>query len=222
MDLALKIHMARRTFEIDSTTPYHVSSRCINREWFGLPLEQVWQITTDQLFFVKHAYDLKIFSFVLMQNHFHLIVQAPEGNLSTAMAYFLRETSKELTKSSGRINRTWGGRFFRSRLGNYHYLMQTYKYVYQNPIRAGICNFAEQYPYSTLSGLLGFQKLTVPLEPDFILSSEQKLEDILKWLNQLPAKEDLEAVRRALLKKDFTLPRCLKKKSLNPLELRLL
>ncbi len=213
--------MARRILDFDPTVPYHVSSRCINKEWFGLPMPAVWKIATDHLFFVKHAYQLKIYSFVLMSNHFHLIVQAPENNLSEAMAYFLREMSKDLTKSSGRLNQTWGGRFFRSRLGSYHYFMQAYKYVYQNPIRAGLCSSVETYPFSTLGALFGQTPLEIPLEYDAVLF-ENDFSEALKWLNRRPAPEDLQALRKALMKTDFKLCKCPKKKSPNPLEFRLL
>jgi REP element-mobilizing transposase RayT len=213
--------MARRLFEFDPTTPYHVSSRCINREWFGLSMDQVWDLSNDHLYFVTKAYDLKVYSFVLMQNHFHLIAQAPLGNMSEAMAYFLRETSKDLTRASGRINRTWGGRFFRSRLGSYHYGLHAYKYVYQNPIRAQICQRVEQYKYSTLPGLLGLQKLKLPLEYDSILF-DNDLEWTLKWLNELPSTENNEVIRKALRKKDFQISKVKTTKGPHSLEVDLL
>lgn len=212
--------MARRISKFDPTTPYHISSRCINREWFGLSMELVWKIMSDHLYFAKHSYQIKIFSFVLMNNHFHLLAQAPENNFSEAMAYFLRESSKDLTKCSGRLNQTWGGRFFRSRLGSYHYFMQAYKYVYQNPLRAKICQNVEEYPFGTLAGLLGFQKLILPLEYDSVLFDNDLIET-LSWLNRSPEKDDCEAIRKALQKRDFTLSRCPNKKSLNSLESRL-
>ena len=43
-----------------------------------------------------------------MGNHFHLLVTAPDGNLSAAMLYFMRETSREVSRRSGKINQTWG------------------------------------------------------------------------------------------------------------------
>lgn len=213
--------MARRSQEIDPTTPYHLSSRCINREWFALPMEQVWKITCLHLHATKHFYNLKILSYVLMSNHFHLIAQAPDGNLSHAMAFFLRETSRDLTKSSGRINQTWGGRFFRSRLGSYHYFMHAYKYLYQNPLRAGVTSDVMKYPYSTLPGLLGISRLEIPVDYDAVLFDNQT-DLILKWLNQIPSQTHTEDVRKALRRGDFKFPKVSRINKPHPLEISLL
>lgn len=159
----------------------------------------------DQLFFCKHAFDLKIHSFVLMSNHYHLIVSAPQANLSQAMAFFQRETSRELTRSSHRENQTWAGRFFRSRLGSYHYFLQAYKYVYQNPLKVGLSKFAEEYPFSTLSGLLGNTRLIIPVEHDTLLFDGDFSQNI-NWVNRLADPKDWETVRRALRRKEFKLP----------------
>jgi REP element-mobilizing transposase RayT len=198
--------MARKNVLLDPNIAYHISSRCINREWFEEPIDHVWSCFEDYLYFVKHAFDLRIHAFVLMQNHYHLIVQAPQGNLSEAMAYFLRETSRELTKASHRVNGTWGNRFFRSALTEYRHYLCAYKYVYRNPVTANACTFAEEYPYSTLHGLLGFKKLVVPLEYDRVLF-DHNVENSLLWLNMKPEQSDWESVRKALRRKTFTFPR---------------
>lgn len=160
----------------------------------------------DRLFFTKHAFDLRIHSFVLMQNHFHMIVRAPNGNLSAAMAHFLKETSLELTKSADRINGTWKNRFTRTALSEYHHYMCAYKYVYRNPVEVGASTFTEEYPFSTLNGLLGFSKLIVPVEHDTLLF-EHNLEKSLIWLNSKTEKEQWEGIRKALRKKEFKLPK---------------
>lgn len=174
----------------------------------------------QQLFFVSHAFKLKIHSFVLMDNHFHLIATAPNANLSEAMAFFLRETSRELQKNSNRINRTWGGRFFRSRLGNYHYFMAAYKYVYRNPVEAGSSETAEDYPYSTLSGLLGKNRIIIPVVEDTLLF-DSSTDETLNWLNRKPTDEDREDVRKALRKSEFKYSQDTKNKRAHPLESRL-
>jgi len=214
-DLLSSNGMARKNVVIDPNTPYHLSSRCINRDWFQQPISEVWSCFSDQLYFAKHAFDLRIHSVTLMQNHFHMIVRAPQGNLSEAMAYFLRETSRELTKSSHRINGTWGNRFFRSALTEYHHYMCAYKYVYRNPVEANTCTFVEEYPYSTLHGLLGFSKLMIPVEHDTVLF-DHEIEKSLLWLNSKSEKTDWESIRKALRRKSFKLPKA--NGELNPLQ----
>lgn len=199
--------MARKSFQIDPLTPYHISSRCINRDWFSIQMGEVWKIMEDYLHFIHHAYKIDIHSFVLMSNHFHMLASSPNGNLSDAMAFFLRETSRYLTKESGRINRTWGGRYFRSRIGSNHYFLNVYKYVYRNPIEAGLCISAEEYPFSTLPGILGTSKIVIPLTEDTLLF-DGSLEKNLSWINRTPHREHTEAIRRGLQKKEFSIAKC--------------
>jgi REP element-mobilizing transposase RayT len=63
---------------------------------------------------INRAYKAEIHAFVLMSNHFHLVVSFPENNMSEAMNYFMRETSRMISRDAGRINQTYGSRYFRS------------------------------------------------------------------------------------------------------------
>lgn len=188
---------------LQSEFPYHVTGRCINREWFKLPMEQVWEIMSNHLHFVRHGYGGRIHSFVLMPNHFHLLISTPERNLSQIMAYFMRATSAELSLETGRINQCYGARHYRCVIESPHYFLHAYKYVYRNPVKAGLSSTVESYPYSTLAGLLGFRHMFIPLECDETLFAD--VEGTLKWLNEAPAQEEWNLVRSAMKKRKFQL-----------------
>lgn len=197
--------MARRIFKVSPNNPYHISGRCLNKEWFAVPMPEVWRILCDYLYFAHHAFDLKIHSFVLMSNHFHMLVSSPLGNISPAMQYFMKETSRALAIESKRINHIWGARFSRSEITSHHYFLNAYKYVYRNPVRSGMETRVEDYPYSTLNALVGEAKLTIPLVNDFTLFSD--IEGTLRWLNTPAPSEFNEAMSRALRRKVFQLPK---------------
>ncbi|MFS4458759.1 transposase [Bdellovibrio sp. HCB2-146] len=197
--------MPRKNFVQDPNLPYHIISRCINRDWFAQEMPLVWKIVTRHLFFVNHAFNLRIHGFVLMNNHFHMIIRAPDGNLSEAMAYFLRETSRDLTRLSNRINQTFGGRFRRSLISSPHYYSHAYKYLYRNPVEAGLCERVEDYEYSSLQGLLGKRWLDVPISEDENWANFASREETLEWLNASPKKEHWEEVRKALRRSEFKL-----------------
>jgi putative transposase len=188
-----------------STLPYHISARCINREWFKIPINEVWEIFEDCLFVTKHQFKLSIHAFVLMSNHFHLLVSAPEANISQAMEYFMREVSRQITKRAGRINQTWGGRHNKTLIESFHDFQNAYKYVYRNPVEARLCKRVEEYSYSTLSGLLGFKRLIIPLEEDAILFGSS-VTSIIVWLNTAPQTADRDALKKALRRGVFKLP----------------
>lgn len=194
--------MPRKSVPQQADFPYHVTGRCINRQWFDIPMPDVWDVFEAQLFFMYHAFGVTIHSFVLMNNHFHLIASTPRANLSDAMEFFMREASRELIRRAGRINHAWGGPFFRCMLSSHSYYLNTYKYVYRNPIKAGLARLCEAYPYSTLHGLLGQRKMIIPMPMDTLLFTPGLDLDHLKWLNTACADDEFE-VGKALRKSTF-------------------
>ncbi len=212
--------MPRKPHLDSSEYPFLVGGRCINRDWFALPMDEVWSIMSDHLYFLNVGFQVKIHVFVLMSNHFHLIVSTPLANLSKAMAYFMCETSRWLTFKSGRINQCWGGRFGRTLLDRNIHFLNTYKYIYRNPVKAKICDQVEQYPYSSLFGLLGQAPIFFPVEPDATLFDDCPKE-CLKWLNRQPPSEHEDAIKLALSRRKFKLPK-IKNKTPHPLETALL
>ena len=198
--------MARKKEPLSSIHPYHITARFINRESFGLCLDTLWHIMMDYLCYLHMAYEIKIHNFVLMPNHFHLIARNPKQNLSDAMRYFMRETSRHIAIASGRINQVYGARFHRSAIRGERYFQHAYKYVYRNPVKAGLVERCEDYPFSTLGGKLGQCRLIIPVENDFLLFGGN-VEQAISWLNRAPASSDEEAVRKALRRTVFELPK---------------
>ncbi|MGE0764572.1 MAG: transposase [Bdellovibrionales bacterium] len=212
--------MPRMPVQVTTEFPYHISARGVNRGPFPLPMEETWEIMQDYLYGLTHIHHARLHSFVLMQNHFHLLASFPDGNLSAAMQYFMGETSRQINFYSKRINQTYGGRFFRSILRSNHYYLLAYKYVYRNPVKARLCSRVEEYPFSTLHGLLGFRRMIVPVVEDTTLFLD--VEGCLEWLNSAPKDQDLEAVRLALRKSEFSLPNKRSSRAPSALESQLL
>ncbi len=194
--------MPRKKYQPSEFIPYHITARCINKQWFDLPLNHVWEILSEYLFFIHHAFGFRIHSFVLMNNHFHLIASTPHANLSEVMNYFMRESSKQIGLASGRINQIYGGPYFWSQLKSNIYYGHAYKYVYRNPVEGGLSLKVEDYPYSTLHALVGKTKTIIPLVEDTLLFPNA--EDQLKWLNENYKSLDFKSdVKNALRKREF-------------------
>ncbi len=74
--------MPRAHAILQSEFPYNISARCINRDWFQIPMEEVWIIFCEELAETIQKHNLQVHSFVLMSNHFHLIASTPDANIS--------------------------------------------------------------------------------------------------------------------------------------------
>lgn len=115
----------------------------------------------------------------------------------------MKETSRNIAQMSGRINHVYGARYHKSLIRNDLYFSHAYKYVYRNPVEAEICSDVRDYPFSTLNGLVGLSKIIVPLECDDLLFNSP--EQTLAWLNTAPDESDVEIIRRALKKAEFSI-----------------
>ena len=195
--------MPRKKIIPNSQNYYHITARCINREWFNIPMDDVWEITCNYLFFLSKAFHTEIYSYILMKNHFHALMRFPENNMADAMEYFMRECSRCFGKKAGRINQIWGGPYYKSEITDERYFLTAYKYLYRNAVAVGAVDRVEQYQYSTLKGLLGFKKLYVPLVEDFILFEDPS--DTLKWLNNDFEEEQKKAIRNGLKRSQFAI-----------------
>ncbi len=140
-----------------------------------LPLEEAWPIFEHALYFLNKAFRVDTHAFVLMKTHFHLIAAFPDNNQAEAMNYFKREIAQVIPQAS----------YHRTRLGTSEDYMKTYKEMYRDPVESHLCLQVQNYPYSTLQGLLGQKHLLIPTVKDRVLFTD--CEYILRWLNQKPA-----------------------------------
>lgn len=181
--------------------PYHVCARCNNREWFYLSLPEVWQLFCEMWKILSDEFSIQLHAFVLMSNHFHAVLTTPGADLDTAMLYLMREVAKNMNKKSGRINHVFGAPYKWSLISNRRYYEHAIKYVYQNPVKAGIIDRVEQYEFSTLPYLwnkrdLGFPLVDSLFERDAVM--DLALWQKLDFLNTRYTEEEADCVRRAL------------------------
>jgi putative transposase len=115
----------------------------------------------------------------------------------------MRETAREINRASGVINQLWGARYFRSELNSENYYNIAYKYVYRNPVRAGLTTRTEEYLYSSLPGKLGKSIQTIEVIDDQLVDNPQ---GTLRWLNLSPKETYDDAIRRALRRTLFKIP----------------
>lgn len=203
--------MSRKILIRSKELPYHVTGRTNNREMFHSPLPIVWDVITHQVFEITVLFKAQIHGLVLMPNHFHLLVSTPEQELSIVMKHFMQSVTRILNLKSGRSGRVFGGRYYGSLIDSSLYFTHAFKYVYRNPIRANLCERAEEYSYSSLKGLLGEVHLPFPIHFPFQLGGylgiSEAIEQQLEWINRPFKIEHENAIRAGLRKTSFSPPK---------------
>jgi hypothetical protein len=105
-----------------------------------------------------------------MQNHYHLLIKTPEGNLGRAM----RHINGLYTQRYNRMKKTDGplfrGRYKAIRVEEDRYPLQLSRYIHRNPLEAGIKEKLERYPWSSYAHYLGKAKAPQWLYPQEVLA----------------------------------------------------
>ncbi len=119
----------------------------------------------------------------------------------------MNNLTKVCNRKANRSGHVFGGPYHRSIIENSRYYGHAFKYVYRNPVKAKLCERVEDYPYSTLNGLLGQSPLTFPIFParSEIAISIPGLEpyDLIPWLNKPFPKEAEALIQTGLRRKIF-------------------
>ncbi len=198
----LLMGMPRKKLILASDCAYHLVNRSNNKDFFYIPLPETWRLFCEVLERSSGLYRTEIHAFVLMSNHYHLIVTAPLKNLHLFMRHFQTEVSRKIQKRAGRINHIFGTRYKWSCLWTSSSYALTYKYVMRNPLKAGICSRVEKYPFSSINLALPIADRIGDLARQVPKDNDQRL----RWLNRPTQSETDDVVRRALRRREFKIP----------------
>jgi hypothetical protein len=94
-------------------------------------------------------------AYVLMKNHFHLVVQTPEPNLSRGMQWLNGTYASWFNRRHKRSGHLFQGRFDARLIEKEAYLTAVLRYVVLNPVRAGIVARPEEHQWSSYRATAG-------------------------------------------------------------------
>ena len=130
---------------------YHVTSRGVGRATIfedNDDREKFLSIISDAI--TKFA-DLKVslHAFVLMDNHFHLLIKAEDKGISLVMKYIKELYAEYYNRKYEAYGPLFAGRFGSKPVDDDEYYIATLKYILNNPVRAGLCSHASEYEWSS-------------------------------------------------------------------------
>jgi REP element-mobilizing transposase RayT len=135
---------------------YHVTSR-------GNEKRRIFRSDRDHkafLDFLGHAakrFGWSVTAWVLMTNHFHLVIQTPEPNLSRGMHWLNGSYAGWFNKQHKRWGHLFGGRFKAFLIDKETYFIEVLRYVALNPVRAGLAARPEAYRWSSYRATAGLE-----------------------------------------------------------------
>ena len=132
---------------------YHVTSRGNRREdiYQGDADRQAWLSVLAQ---VCKRFNWTVHAYCLMGNHYHLLVQTPDANLSAGMRQLNGVYTQLSNRTHGRVGHVFQGRFKAILVDKDNYLLELARYVVLNPVRAGMVQDPAQWPWSSYGAML--------------------------------------------------------------------
>lgn len=127
--------MGRRPREKEEGGIYHVIQRGNNREFIFM--ENMDKEHLIRLLFLLSKSGCKIYGYVIMGNHYHLVLKTGGELLQKVMHRLNLKYSKYYNKKYDRSGHVFQGRYKAVPVREEKYILALLRYVHQNPVKAG-------------------------------------------------------------------------------------
>ena len=148
---------------------YHVTSRGDRREDI-YPDDEDREAWLDVLSLVCERFNWLIHAYCQMTNHYHLLVETVDGNLSRGMRQLNGRYTQRFNRRHGLAGHLYQGRYTAILVQKESYLQELSRYVVLNPLRAGIVERPEDWPWSSYGSTAGLVEAPDWFDEDWILN----------------------------------------------------
>ncbi|MEA3222339.1 MAG: transposase [Thermodesulfobacteriota bacterium] len=171
---------------------YHIIAR--GNE--GRPIykqEGDYQKFLDTLSELPGRYHAIIHGYVLMGNHYHLLIETPKGNITRVMHFLNATYTGYFNKKYKRVGHLFQGRYKGILIEKESYSVSVSRYIHLNPKRAGLVKRPEEYRWSSY--------------PDYIGKGKKKTWLTCEWILGRYSRDKAKARRRykAFVEEEFAL-----------------
>jgi len=148
---------------------YHITSR-------GNAKQTIFVDDEDKRLFLRllartvREHEWSCYSYCLMSNHYHLLIETPKANLSCGMHLLNSTYAHKHNQRHNRVGHLLQGRFHAVIVDKEEYLLEVCRYIVLNPVRAGLVNDPVEYPWSSYLEIIGRRKARSFLDTAYVRS----------------------------------------------------
>jgi len=196
---------------------YHVMNR--GRRAENIYLDKLdYKAFAELLQETSEAWHIRIAAYCLMPNHYHMLVQTPDGNISRAMRHINGVYTQRFNRRHRLDGQLFRGRYKSILVNGDSYLLQLVRYIHRNPLKAGMVDDLKAYSWSSHKAYISVAKKWDWLHKGFILDlltddkksqiriyrrfvstdDDKELEDVMvrkKWPSLLGPQEFIDWVK---------------------------
>ncbi len=152
---------------------YHVTSRGNGREDIYLndgDREAFYEVLAE----VCRRFNWVVHAECQMTNHYHLLVETPDGNLASGMRQLNGVYTQRFNRRHGRVGHVFQGRYKAIIVQKEAYMLELARYIVLNPVRARMVRAPKDWPWSSYRATAGLAHSGDWLYTDWILSAFAK------------------------------------------------
>ncbi len=146
---------------------YHIMNRGRNRE-------EIFKIKEDYQLFINllkestRLWKVRISAYCLMENHYHIIINTPQGNLSRCMRHINGIYTQQYNRRYKKDGPLFRGRYKSILISADSYLLELLRYIHRNPLKAGKVQNINDYKWSSHMGYMSSGKEWAWIYKEFI------------------------------------------------------
>ena len=152
---------------------YHITSRGDRREDIyldDLDRKRWLEILGE----VCERFNWTVHAYCQMTNHYHLLVETVDGNLSRGMRHLNGQYTQSVNRRHDLVGHLFQGRYKAILVQKEEYLLELSRYVVLNPVRARMVRKPERWLWSSYPAHIGLVKSPPWLDSDWLLSQFAK------------------------------------------------
>jgi putative transposase len=146
---------------------FHIIVRGNNRENIFLNSTDYFRYLQKLGYFCEEG-DTTLYAYCLMPNHIHLLVEMGKVSLSKVLQRFHTWYTLYFNRRYDRVGHLFQGRYKAILCDRDAYLLELVRYIHLNPLRAGLVEVLEDYPWSSHRIYIGVDK-SEAIDPSFVL-----------------------------------------------------
>ncbi|TXD31989.1 hypothetical protein FRC96_19395 [Lujinxingia vulgaris] len=170
----------------DPSHCYFVTNRCFQERFFLTPTPEINALILGWLARAAKRYDVEIFFFLFMSNHFHLAVRAPRENLHRFMGYFQCNLAGDVNQILKRTGSLFARRYSAEPMLDDDAMMQKWRYTMTNPVEANLVSHVRFWP-----GQSSYQAHMDQAPINAVWTDRDKLRALRRRKNHVPEDEVL-------------------------------
>ena len=176
---------------------YHIINRGVEQKVIFKEAED-YEYFEELMCFYAKSFGITLHNYCLMNNHYHLLIEIQQENLSKFMRQLNMNYAIYFNKKYKRTGHLWQGRFKSWYVTDDAYLYTLMCYIEQNPLKANMVKEIKEYPYSSYHCFLNHKEIPECLKQSWIVQNyKDDTEAIEAFLNNPVDTTQLQELKRA-------------------------